>query len=56
MPKSKRYGEYWHECYRCGRDYPEHMISKNIRDQWICQYCWDTNENAERKSATGTGP
>ncbi|GAF68099.1 unnamed protein product [marine sediment metagenome] len=40
-------GEFWHECARCGRDYPESHLRKNDAGRWICDECWDENENEE---------
>ena len=47
--RTVQYGEYWHECARCGWDFPEHKIQKNNRGQWICYRCWDENENREEE-------
>ena len=47
MPKTALYGTKWHECARCGIEYPETLISQRSDDVWICVYDWDDNEEEE---------
>jgi len=44
--RTKRLGERWHLCDRCGQQYPESRLTKSNAGLWLCHKgCFDENEN-----------